>query len=161
MTFTPPSMDTLFPRLFSRKITIFVIFVGTKQSIVSPNCPNLLIIANCRVIVIVIVIFKTLPLSLSSELCQNGLCKHLKRFYSNIKIRVWLIIVILIICSFLYCCHRNFVKMIDVVDFVITNNTLFNHHASCNPHLAFLCLTVEFIWRTFSLYTSCSSLLHL
>ena len=119
MTFTPPSMNTLFPRLFSRKITIFVIFVGTKQSIVSPNC---------RVIVIVIVIFKTLPLSLSSELCQNCLCKHLKRFYSNIKIRVWLIIVILIIWLFLYCFHGNFVKIIDVVDFVITNNTLFNHH---------------------------------
>ena len=139
-------------------MTIFVIFVGTKQSIVSPNCPNLLIIANCRVIVIVIVIFKTLPLSLSSELCQNCLCKHLKRFYSNIKIRVWLIIVILIICLFLYCCHRNFVKMIDVVDFVITNNTLFNHHLVIL--IWFFCV-LEFIWRTFSLYTSCSSLLHL
>ena len=139
-------------------MTIFVIFVGTKQSIVSPNCPNLLIIANCRVIVIVIVIFKTLPLSLSSELCQNCLCKHLKRFYNNIKIRVWLIIVILIICLFLYCCHRNFVKMIDVVDFVITNNTLFNHHLVIL--IWFFCV-LEFIWRTFSLYTSCSSLLHL
>ena len=149
MTLTPPSMNTLFPRLFSRKITIFVIFVGTKQSIVSPNC---------RVIVIVIVIFKTLPLSLSSELCQNCLCKHLKRFYSNIKIRVWLIIVILIIWLFLYCFHGNFVKIIDVVDFVITNNTLFNHHLVIL--ICFFCV-LEFIWRTFSLYTSCSSLLHL